>query len=116
LIKTSTIAALLLSFGLVASAQAASHEVDLTWTASTDGGLVTVYRAPAACGTSGQVFAKLTTSAPAGGPYKDTAVTSGTWCYYVTATVNGAESLPSNNAAATVPTAPPTGLVTVVVK
>jgi hypothetical protein len=61
-------------------------------------------------------FVKLTSTAPAGGPYKDTAVTAGAYCYYVTATVNGTESVPSNSVNPSVPTAPPTNLVNVVVK
>ena len=117
MIKYTALCALLLAGATFLPAQAASHEVDLSWTASTDPSTtVTVYRASGACSGSNLTFTKLTTSAPAGGPYKDTSVTAGTWCYYVTATANGSESSPSNNAAAVVPTAPPTGLVTVVVK
>lgn len=116
-IRTLALCGILLGAACFAFSQSSAHEVDLTWTASPDPGTsVTVYRAPGACGTSGQTFTKLSSSAPAGGPFKDTSVTAGTWCYYVTATANGAESAPSNNAGSLVPTAPPTNLVTVVVK
>lgn len=107
-----------LACGTSAKAQAApAHEVDLTWTASPDGGTVSVYRAAGLCSaTTSTSFTKLTSTAPAGGPYKDTTVTAGNWCYYVTATVNGSESVASNTTNPSVPTAPPTNLVNVVVK
>jgi hypothetical protein len=116
-IKTSILLAALMLGSVAARAQATpSHEVDLTWTASTDGGTVTVYRASGLCSATTLSFVKLTSTAPAGGPYKDTAVTAGNYCYYVTATVNGTESVPSNSVNPSVPTAPPTNLVNVVVK
>lgn len=99
------LATLLFFVGLwIGAASAASHQVTLNWTASIDStasnpGTVTVYRANAACpatGIGGLNYTALTTTAPAGGPYSDTTVGVGTWCYYVTATIGGATSGPSN--------------------
>lgn len=96
-----------------------SHQVTLRWTASPDSttatpGTVTVYRATAACPSSGigtLTYSKLTAAALAGGPYVDTAVTSGiTYCYYVTATIGGLESNPSNTFQGQIPVAAPTTL------
>jgi hypothetical protein len=100
--------------------KAQSHQVTLTWTASKDSnasnpGTVSVYRAVGSCPPSGigtLTYTPLTTAAPAGGPYPDTTVTAGmTYCYYVTATINGATSQPSNTASATIPVLAPTALI-----
>lgn len=91
------------------------HFVNLIWSASSDStaanpGTVTVYRASGACPATGigsLSYTALTTTAPAGGPYSDTSVTVGTWCYYVTATIGGATSGPSNTVQAVIlPLAP----------
>jgi hypothetical protein len=108
--------------GALAGYQASGNTAHLTWTASTStGGTVNVYRANGAC-TGTSAFAKIASSVAAGGPYDDTTVTVGTavgsntatYCYYVTAFVNGAESLPSNSIALTftntVRPSPPQGL------
>jgi len=96
-----------------------THQVTLRWTASPDSttaapGTVTVYRATAACPASGigtLAYSKLTATALAGGPYVDTSVTTGsTYCYYVTATIGGLESNPSNTFQGQIPTAPPSTL------
>jgi hypothetical protein len=101
----------------------AQHQVTLNWVASTDStaatpGTVTVYRAAAACPASGigtLTYTALSTTAPAGGPYTDTAVTSGsTYCYYVTATIGGATSGPSNTVSGTIPVGAPSSLILVV--
>lgn len=82
--------------------------VTLTWTASsTPGGTVNVYRCVGASCTN---LTQLTTGVVAAGPYTDLTVTAGAYSYYVTALVNGAESLPSNTATVTVRPQPPTGL------
>ena len=88
----------------------ASHSVTLTWTASTDtGGTVNVYKATSGC-TGTPSFTLLASGVVSAGPYIDSTVGVGQFCYYVTAVVNGAESLPSNNAAATVLPKSPTSI------
>lgn len=85
------------------------HQVVLNWTASTDGGVVTVYRAPGTCSTS-SVFASITTGVAAN-TYTDSTVTVGSFCYQVTTVVNGSESKPSNQVTAVILPASPTSLV-----
>lgn len=99
---------------LASSAFAQStHTVTLTWTPSTDtGGTVNIYRATSSC-TGTPTFTKLATGIVAAGPYVDSSVGIGPFCYYVTAVVNGAESLPSTTAGATVLPLSPTSLVAV---
>lgn len=108
-----------LLLGSSSVAFAASHSVTLTWTASTDSttanpGTVNVLRATGNCPASGigtLTYNTLTTTAPAGGPYVDNSVTSGTtYCYYVTATIGGQTSNPSNTFQSTIPVAPPSSL------
>jgi hypothetical protein len=90
-----------------------SHSVLLTWTASTDtGGTVNVYKATSAC-TGTPSFTLLASGVVAGGPYTDASVGIGKFCYYVTAVVNGAESLPSNFAPMTVLPKSPTAVTAV---
>ena len=102
------IALLVVSTGL---AQTGTHNVTLNWTPSTDtGGTVNVYRALAACSTN-PTFTQLKTGVAAAGPFIDTGVAVGNFCYRVTAVVGGAESAPSNTASATVLPQSPTNLV-----
>lgn len=75
--------------------------VELTWQASAsstaaDPGTVQVYRAPGACPATGlpQNYTVIDGSAPAGGPYMD-AASAGTYCYFLTATIDGVASGPS---------------------
>ncbi len=91
------------------------HSVQLKWTASADStttnpGTVTVYRASAACPASGigtLSYTALTAAAAPAGPYTDSAVTPGTFCYYITFSVGGATSPASNTAQAVIlPLAP----------
>lgn len=98
-----------------------SHKVTLSWTASADSttaspGTVSVLRANGSCPATGvpATVTTLTTTALAGGPYTDSGVTAGQYCYYVTATIGGATSVPSNTSGAPVPTFPPTGLTVTV--
>ena len=114
--KRATLLLVLFASSAIAQGQ---HSATLTWTASSDSttttpGTVTVYRATAACPASGigtLTYTPLTTTAPAGGPYVDTAVTVGTtYCYYVTATIGGSTSGPSNTFQAKIPASPPTAL------
>ena len=91
----------------------ASHSVTLNWTASTDtGGTVNVYRTAGACSTSA-TFTKIATGVVAAGPYVDSGIAVGNYCYQVTAVVGGAESVPSNQAPASVLPNAPTILVTI---
>lgn len=118
---------LLLALALLACAVChaqTGYHVDLTWTASTsqcvsactgDTGptLTNVYRTVVTAGcTGGMVWTQIATGQPAGGPYVDTAVTSGTsYCYEVRAyfASNGplTESGGSNWAHVSVPFATP---------
>jgi len=107
--KKLILAGLLVLIANVAQAQAAPHSVTLNWTASTDGGLVTVYRAAGACSTS-SVFASITTGV-AVNTYTDTTVTVGAFCYQVTTVVNGQESLPSNQVTARILPQAPSALI-----
>lgn len=90
------------------STQAATHQVVLNWTASVDGGVVTVYRAPGACSSS-STFAAVTTGVAAN-TFTDATVTVGSFCYQVTTVVNGVESLPSNQVTARILPQAPTSL------
>lgn len=102
----------ILALSSVAALAQSSHSVSLSWTPSTDtGGTVNVYRAPAACTANPTTFTPLANGIVAAGPYADTTVAVGAYCYYVTSVVNGAESLPSNKVTATVLPQSPTGLV-----
>ena len=84
-----------------------SHSATLTWTLSTDSGSgYNAYRLAGACpssATTGQ-GTKLTSTPLAAGTvtFTDANLAVGTYCYYVTAVLNGAESVPSNLAPAVV--------------
>jgi hypothetical protein len=97
---------------LCAAARAQAHSVSLTWTASADGGVsYNVYRFSGACpstGTSG--FSKITLSPATATTYTDSTAAPGTYCYYATSVLNGAESAPSNLASAVILPAAPTSL------
>jgi hypothetical protein len=95
-----------------ASYALAAHQVTLNWTPSTDtGGTVKVYRFPGPCSTAAS-FVVLASNIPPAGPYVDPTVGIGTFCYYVTVTINGAESNPSNQVQANILPAAPTALGT----
>lgn len=89
------------------------HSATLAWTDTLNptGTTYTVYRAPGLCSGS-PVFAKLATGL-ATTNYVDSTVTPGNYCYQVSATFNGMESAPSNQAPAPVPSFPPTQLTVV---
>jgi len=89
---------------------AQTHSVTLTWTDTMNptGTTYNVYRAPGLCSGT-PTFAKLA-SAVAVMTYLDATVTTGNYCYEVTATYNSVESAPSNTAAAAVPAFPPATL------
>ena len=110
----------LLSVLFVSGAAAQStHSATLNWTLSTDSGSTyNAYRISGACpssATTGQ-GTKLTSTPLASGTttFTDAGLAVGSYCYYVTAVLNGAESVPSNLAPAVVlPQAPSALTVTV---
>lgn len=107
-------------FALSASAQA-SHSVVLSWGASPDAAanpslVYNVYRANSSCPASGAPSgASKIGSNVASLSYTDTAVSVGqSYCYYVTASLNSLESVPSNDGNAVIlPAAPQTLSITV---
>jgi fibronectin type 3 domain-containing protein len=90
------------------------HSVTLTWAdgKNPSGVTYTVYRATGLCSGT-PTFSKLAT-AVAVLTYADSTVTPGNYCYQVTASVASVESAPSNQAAAAVPSFPPTSLAATV--
>lgn len=107
--------ALLLCCAYILYAAPQPHSVTLYWDASIDStvadpGAVVVYRFTGACPSSIDIvtWTVLTTAAPAGGPYADIAVSSKkTYCYVVTAVIDGIESAASNSVQVTIPTGSP---------
>lgn len=104
------------SAGLAAAATE-SGSVTFTWSNVNTTGTVTLYKASAACSTNPTTFTPIQTGIASAGPYEDNSTVNGTagvsnYCYYVTAVVNGAESIPSNKVSisVTVLPQPPTGL------
>jgi hypothetical protein len=103
--------ALALTFAPPAKAQ---HSASLTWTASTDAAAnptlgYNVYRLAGACPASGTTgFTKLNTATVTTTSFTDSTISLGNACYYVTATLNGAESVPSNTASAVILPGAPT--------
>lgn len=90
-----------------ARAQTGTRRVTLAWedTANPAGTVYNAYRLPAACGTpegGATTWVKLNATPVNVKTYQDNAVGIGTYCYRVTAVLNGLESEPSNTAGATV--------------
>jgi hypothetical protein len=104
------------------SGTASAHNVVLVWNASTDTGVAyNVYRAAATLGTGNTVtcpsvpFADVLATGLTVLTYTDATVAlDGAYCYYVTATLGGLESIPSNLASAVILPSAPTGLTTVI--
>ena len=102
-----------LAFMFAAPAKA-QHSASLTWGASPDAAAnptlsYNVYRLSGACPTSGTAgFTKLNTTPVTTLTFTDSTIALGNACYYVTATLNGAESVPSNTASAVVLPGAPT--------
>lgn len=105
---------LLFAVMLCPAAHAQAHSVSLAWTASTDGGTVNVYRIPGSCPSSTTTGngTKLTAAPVAGTTYVDSTVLVGSYCYYVTAVLSGAESVPSNLVPAVILPSAPTAVHT----
>ena len=98
------IAVAILISAFAAIPASAQHTVNLTWTASSDATgnpslAYNIYRAS----TCGSTFTKLNASPLAATAYLDAAVQPGSYCYQVTSVLSGAESAPSNQAAALIP-------------
>ena len=106
-----------LALAIAAGAQS-SHSVSLSWGASPDAGAnpsltYNVYRAASGC-TGTPTFSKLNTASVSGTSFSDLSVSVGnTYCYEVTAVLNGLESAPSNSAPAVILPAAPQTLVVV---
>jgi fibronectin type 3 domain-containing protein len=87
-----------------------AHEVDLTWAADPDAASYDVYRGSA----SGKEGASPVATGITGTTWTDKNVVPGQTYFYTVTAVNGsAQSSPSNEASATVPFAPPSGLTAV---
>lgn len=84
---------------------AGTHTVTLTWAASTDGGLYSIYRAAGNCGAAAAFNFSVTGISAL--TYQDLNMGPGAYCYQVTTVVNGAESVPSNQASAVILPASP---------
>lgn len=89
---------------LLSTSMLHAASIKLNWSESADAkaqdpGTVNIYRRTAACpqSVSGAKWLKLATDVPAGGPYVDNAANLHyPHCYYITATIDGVESAPSN--------------------
>ena len=95
---------------LLFASPAFGHSALLGWTPSSDAVanptlIYNVYRSTGGCTGS---FTRVGTAATPS--YTDISITIGTYCYYVTSTLNGAESVPSNTVSAVVLPAAPTAL------
>jgi hypothetical protein len=107
----SLLLVLALAFAVPSKAQ---HSVSLSWTASSDAAAnptlaYNVYRLAGACPVSGTAgFTKLTATPVSAATFTDATVALGPACYYVTSTLNGAESLPSNLVSAVILPGSPT--------
>ena len=105
---------LLMCLAAGAQAQTATHSVTLTWVDGKNptGVTYSVYRAVGLCSGT-PTFAKLATGLAAL-TYTDTAMNPGPYCYAVTATVSGSESVQSVPLQVVVPAFAPTALAATV--
>jgi hypothetical protein len=86
------------------------HSATVTWTApSTPGASVTISRCAGTSCTVTTAFTQLATNVAAAGPYVDTTITAGQYCYIGVLVVNGASSAPSNIVCGTLSPSPLTG-------
>ena len=112
---------ILFLFAFTLPAIAATHSVTLNWTAGTDDTGFIVYRASGTCPatvssnpvTTGFTAVSTINSATTTN-YIDTAVTYGTYCYFVVGTAGGLVSVPSNTVNPSVLPFPATGLTVTV--
>lgn len=112
LTKLAASAAITLVAILILAAPAhAQHTATLTWTNSVDTPQTNIYRAAGQCPTSAPTgFTKLNSTPVTTGTFADATPLIGLSCYYVTATSNGLESVPSPLVQVSLPPAPPTAL------
>lgn len=94
----------------------AQHSVSLAWGASPDAAgnpslTYNVYRASGICPNGSPVGFTKVASAVNALSYTDSSVGAGSYCYYVTAQLAGAESVPSNMVVAAILPLPPGSLV-----
>lgn len=105
------ILATVLLLGAVAFGQS-GHSVQVSWGASPDAAAnptltYNLYRAVSVC-TGSPTFTKINTTPITGLTFTDTNVSVGnTYCYNVTAALNGLESIPSPSTPAVILPAPP---------
>lgn len=108
-----------LVFVLAVPTFAKAHSVQLTYTKSTDdtgaaGQGYTAYRLSGACPSTAPTtttgFTALNTTLFTGTTYTDTTVVPGQYCYILTFTSAAAQSVPSNDVAATILPAAPTNV------
>ncbi len=106
--------ALFVMISAVALVAQSGHSATLTWTDTQNpaGTTYAVYRATGLCSGS-PAFSKVA-DALTEKTYQDAAVTSGNYCYAVTATSGGVESAQSNSAGAAIPSFAPSQLSIVV--
>jgi hypothetical protein len=106
----ATPAAIALAAILILAAPArAQHTATITWTNSVDTPQTNIYRAAGQCPTTAPTgFTKLNSTPVTTGSFADAAPLIGLSCYYVTATSNGLESVPSPLVQVSLPPAPPT--------
>jgi len=96
---------------ILAAPASAQHNATLTWTNSVDTPQSNIYRAAGQCpSTAPTGFTKLNSTPVTTGTFADAAPLIGLSCYYVTATSNGLESVPSPLVQVSLPPAPPTAL------
>ena len=94
--------------GLLHAQVTGNHTVTLSWTASPDGGVYTMYRATGVCSptlTFTAISVGITSTV-----YVDSGIAPGKFCYQVTTVVNSAESNASNQAQAVIIPLPPGNL------
>jgi hypothetical protein len=106
--RISLLIAVLALVVLPANAQAATgHSAVITWGAPVDvisGETYNVYRAPLACSVAvtgpavipGPGWTKLNTAPITATTFTDATITTGSWCYYITAVQISVESAPSS--------------------
>lgn len=105
------------------SARAQSHSAALTWTLSTDDTTTecsvvgaacsqNVYRASGSCTQTSPTFVLLSNQSASAVAYTDATITPGTWCYAVTFSIQGTESVKAT-AQVSLQAAPVTGLAVV---
>lgn len=104
--------AILLACSSPLFSQTTTYTVQISWQPAADGsdagGTINVYKAIGSCGSASQQFTKIATDVSLDGPYLDSSVTSGSYCYYVTAVVNSDESSPSPTTSVSIKPGPAT--------